>query len=444
MTNPFGCRAAARLTAFVGIASLALVACGGGDDAAGGDAGSSDDPGQFTYWSYWSEGEPHAELMAEAIAAFEDETGIEVDVQWQGRDLSNRILPTLATGTPGADLIDLGSSAARNSFYLEGHAADLSDVLDAEVPGEGATVQQTLSDSYLVGNTDADTGEVFSIPYEGISYCFWYNAERFPELADDPPRTWDEFLTILDEQGDGALALDGTVTSYAGMYLINFVLSYLGPGGWYEAATDETGELFRTEPAYLEAAQRVQELVDAGYFLEGYSASKFPAMQQKWSNNEADFIINGSWLPAEVEPYAAPEFEFRSFQFPAVSADRPLVSQLSSIGFVVLEDGENVEAAKKFIPFFIQKGYQERIGQLTLPARGDVDTAERFADLNAALNDPEMLITENQDGVSRDHGDWVEKVFNVLNTDLINGKITAEEFIDKIATDSAKYWAANG
>src|SRR5690606_25604692 len=139
--------------------------------------------------------------------------------------------------------------------------------------------------------------------------------------------------------------------------------------------------------------------------------SKFPAMQQKWSNDESGFIINGSWLPTEVEPYANPDFEYRSFPFPAVADGLPQVGQLSSIGFLALEASDNVENAKKFMSFFLQHHYQEEIGQLTLPARPDVDTTENLADMNLMLNDPEMQFVDNQDGVARDHNDWNDKVF---------------------------------
>src|SRR5699024_7853178 len=66
------------LAAGVTAAAMTLAACSG--------PGSGDEPSEeFTYWSMWKEGEPQQKVMAQAIEDFEAETGITVDVQWQGR-----------------------------------------------------------------------------------------------------------------------------------------------------------------------------------------------------------------------------------------------------------------------------------------------------------------------------------------------------------------------
>src|SRR5690606_25045079 len=125
-------------------------------------------------------------------------------------------------------------------------------------------------------------------------------------------------------------------------WYLNLAVSAAGKGGVYEAAADKTGEAFKA-PEFLRAAKAVKQLVDGGYFAEGYAASKFPAIQQKWANNEAQFILNGSWLPAEVAPYAATDFEYASMPFPAIEegATRPM--QIDSIGFAAIEGSANVE-----------------------------------------------------------------------------------------------------
>jgi hypothetical protein len=53
----------------------------------------------------WTENEPQAAVLKSAIADFEKDTGIKVDVQWQGRTVLEKVAPTLVTGKV-PDLVD--------------------------------------------------------------------------------------------------------------------------------------------------------------------------------------------------------------------------------------------------------------------------------------------------------------------------------------------------
>ncbi|NUT48860.1 MAG: hypothetical protein HOV94_16370 [Saccharothrix sp.] len=74
-------RAAAALVA----AALALTACCGGNAA-------SDDGKSFIYWSMRKENEPQAQVLAQAAAEFEKETGI---VEVVGTHLSGSIVDSV-------------------------------------------------------------------------------------------------------------------------------------------------------------------------------------------------------------------------------------------------------------------------------------------------------------------------------------------------------------
>ena len=58
------------------VAGLA-VGCGGKKEE-GGDKGGD----KLVYWSMWSEEEPQAKVIKEAIAKYTEDTGVEVDVQF--------------------------------------------------------------------------------------------------------------------------------------------------------------------------------------------------------------------------------------------------------------------------------------------------------------------------------------------------------------------------
>lgn len=430
-----------RVIASVGaIAAAALVVSGCSTDS--GDGGGGEKVDTLRYMSYWTEGEPTSDIMKEAFAAFTEETGIEVDVTWQGRDLPSVITPLLTTSNPTIDMVDMGCAGVGSAIVEAGKGADLTDVLGAEVPGEGKTVEETLSADALA--TGQFEGKTYCLPFELTSnFDMWYNAAEHPDLADNIPVTWDEFMALVEQTGKGSVALDGTIQPYADAWFINLAISAVGKGGVLEAASDETGDAWK-EPEFLAAAEAAAQLVEAGAFTDGFASSKFPAIQQKWANNEAAFILNGSWLPAEVAPYAAEGFEYASFPFPAIDEDGIRPMQIDSIGFTAIEGAAGVEAAKQFMAFFLQKGYQDKIGQIAVPARTDATVVDSLAGVQEALADPDVVKVAANDGYSSGIPGWGVEVFEPLAQKLVLGELAPKDFIAQLSQQQKDWYELQG
>ena len=59
----------------------------------------------IVYWSMWEEDEPQADVIREAAEAYEEATGISVEIQWKGRGIQSLIGPALDAGEQ-IDLFD--------------------------------------------------------------------------------------------------------------------------------------------------------------------------------------------------------------------------------------------------------------------------------------------------------------------------------------------------
>ena len=59
----------------------------------------------IVYWSMWEEEEPQADVIREAAEAYEEATGISVEIQWKGRRIQSLIGPALDAGEQ-IDLFD--------------------------------------------------------------------------------------------------------------------------------------------------------------------------------------------------------------------------------------------------------------------------------------------------------------------------------------------------
>ncbi|MGV9306944.1 ABC transporter substrate-binding protein [Nonomuraea sp. NPDC003727] len=415
------------------VAVCLLTACGG-QASGGGDR-------EITVWSMWSEGEPNQKVLAEAAADFEKETGVKVRTQWKGRTAVKTFLPSLNTDHVPADLVEGNNRELTRQFAATKAALDLSDVYQAKVHGEQATVAETVGEAYRRMATSAD-GVVTQVPYQVSTYGWFFNGKAFPELVTAPPKTWEEFTALLEAQqakGRKPLGQDGSIPNYNARYLEHFARAIMGDEGWHALAPDRTGRGW-LKPEVLQAATMVENLAKSGYFPDGFNATKFPAMQQKWAGGESDFLYQGTYLPKEVAPYAAPGFEFRAFRFPAVAGKTPTLN-VTTTGFGIPKKARNAADAKRFVAFFLQRKYQEKVSTVALEmsVRKDVPAAPQIADLKKALDSGEI----NKADVV-DSGDFTSKVLLPLSDQLLFGKISAAEFTTRMAEQAAAYWKSKG
>lgn len=65
---------------------------------AGGSAQAKSEKKTISYWTMWNEAEPQGRVLAEAAEAFEDETGIVVDITFNGREIRKTLQPALESG----------------------------------------------------------------------------------------------------------------------------------------------------------------------------------------------------------------------------------------------------------------------------------------------------------------------------------------------------------
>ncbi len=430
-----------RLVVVPAVLALTLSGCGafsGSGDDDGGTGGET-----LTYWSMWQRGEPQSRVLQSAIDAFEEESGARVDVQWAGREVGKKV-----RAAANSDRVpDLTDNSAEE--LLAGSAADLysglSDVYAERIPGEDVTVGEVIPETY-VAPYEVASGEPIIAPYEVLSMAIWYDGAKLPEVAANPPRTWDEFVALLRRMkadGQTPIAADGTIPDYNAYWLYQLVERHLGPGWLRRAALDRTGRSW-ADPKFLAAAKRLEEIVGAGYFMDGYEGSKLPAGEQSWAKGDANFLMMGSWAPSATAPAARDGIVYRSFPMPAVE-DSVATEELSLIGFGIPTRGDNPELAARFIAFFMNRRWLSRIASEAdnLTPRADVAAPEPLADLKVQLEEAEEA-NRYLDGLPATAEQFHKGVFLPLDDKLFFGDITAEQFVEQLQKQSADFWKRNG
>ena len=413
------------------VGALTLAGCSGGD----GDDGDS-----ITYWSQWEQGEPQAEILQAAIEDFTDETGIEVEVEWQGRQIMQKVQPLLRSGDV-PDVVDASSNDIRATLVRADQARDLSELFDAEVPGEGATVSEVLGD-YDELITDESMDGPFMLPTILMAQSVFYdgNAHDLGQPAD-----WSEFMTMLEdlkaERGSGPIALDGDIGSYGAVWTSAALIHELGAGGFNTIAADESGQAW-DDDGVRAALGRIAELGAGQYWADGSFGSRFPQVQEQWAAGEADLLFMGSWAPQETSTSTTENFQYRQLGFPAAGNGEFIQSDVS--GFAVLAGSDNPDQAEQLLAHFVQTDVMQALADdaAQLVTRPDVDPPETLAD-TAELVQTRTAV-RFYDGVDGDYPGYPAEVFEPVNLQLLRGEIDVDQAIEVLTTAQQSYWAKQG
>ncbi|MFF4084053.1 ABC transporter substrate-binding protein [Streptomyces sp. NPDC001777] len=403
-----------KLTALLTVGALALSV-----GACGKKNGSASSDKELVYTSSWGADEPQGKIIKSLADDFTEATGIEVDLKFVGRKGTDT-LPTEMNAGQGPDLFDTSTDSV-GPFVAQNLAAPLDDVLAMKVPGEGKPVRDVLPRSVQQASSAED--HVRFIAHTVISTAVWYDASKHPGLA---PRTWKEFIAYLDEakkEGRTPLGQDGTVNFYNAYWFYSALVRSEGAGSLGALAKDPAAW---DRPAVLEAARKVEQLADGGYFQKDFMATKYPAAQDAWAQGTYDLNLNGTWLAAETGAKLAEGTEVASFQLPAGGKDSV---EVGALGWGVNAKGRNTEAAKKFLAFALQKKYGEKISTVAhnIPARPDVPAPDYLAGVQKDVAGAKHTHRTYDDMASDKN--WWNNVFLPLDDQLLSGKIDAETFV---------------
>ena len=180
----------------------------------------------IVYWSMWEEEEPQADVIREAAEAYEEATGISVEIQWKGRRIQSLIGPALDAG----EQIDLFDDDYQR--MVQDHREYLTELkkMSETVDYENHIMPVLLEQVKNWGN-----GELLAMPYQPYITGVWYNKELWEEAGlteKDIPDTWEDLIKVCrkirnSDSGLSAMACDG---EYVNLLYGYQLARYLGAG----------------------------------------------------------------------------------------------------------------------------------------------------------------------------------------------------------------------
>lgn len=283
--------------------TLALAGCA--PSAATNNAGdySAD---TVTLW-YISDAEP---IVTPAIERFEaDNPGVTVDATAYANDDLNTKLA-----------VAIGTQAAPDVFVQRG-GSFLGEQVKA---GQLASLDSVVEDAGLtdsIGTGALATGQVdgsqYALPVLSDASMVWYNTEIFDAEGLEAPTTWEDFIdvvTTLRAEGLTPIAM-ANKTQWPGIHWWSEMVTLAcGPEVLAGIGAGDTNFDF-TDPCFIDAGERIQELVEAGAFNEGFNGLDYDTGESRqlfWSGAAAMNHM-GNWTVGAAQAEAPEMLEKMDF-----------------------------------------------------------------------------------------------------------------------------------
>ncbi len=295
--------------------------------------------------SHYFSGELNQENLNTVMANFTEATGIGVvDSPIGHEDFKAGILAGVASGV----LPDVFSywAGARVQFVVDAGALQtIGDVWDAA----------GLDDVVPAGVADAATlynGERYFVPFNIHYAAFFYNPKVWAEAGIEVPDSWDGLMEAFAEfemQGIDPIAL-GSKFRWPGQFWFDYLLLRTA-GPEYRAAL-MAGDASYEDEEVVRAMEMWQELIDAGYFVEGANAYDWVDAADQVANGQAAVTLMGTWIGGYWKGQElVPGEDYDFFDFPEI--DMVPQAGVGPIDGWVMTTGADAESAGALLEYLV-------------------------------------------------------------------------------------------
>ncbi|MBO0776389.1 MAG: extracellular solute-binding protein [Actinobacteria bacterium] len=187
----------------------------------------------------------------------------------------------------------------------------------------------------------------------------FYNKKTFAKYGLAPPKTYSQFLKVLD-----TLKSKGVTPMYVGLgavgpVYLQFIYYELMASVWQPHVPGqtlgkdlETGVVKWTDPHFTQVMNEEKKL--AQYLEPGYTGEPWQGMPGAFANGKAAMLLDGSWDLASVQK-ANPSMQVGFFPLPGSNNPADNQSEIQNdLTFSVLNGSPHKALAMKWLAFFSQ------------------------------------------------------------------------------------------
>ncbi|MGQ9599905.1 MAG: extracellular solute-binding protein [Anaerolineae bacterium] len=297
--------------------------------------------------------------------------------------------------------------------------------------------------SFTADGSQFGTGNLYGVSPTAEVVGVYYNKEKFQQLGLSVPKTFADFEALLAKAkaaGETPIVF-GNLDQWPGIHIFSAIQHILLPDRtWLDNFVYGQGEVSFDIPENVQAATKVQEWVEAGYFTDGFAGIGYDDSWKLFAGGQGLMMITGSWLSGDIVSTGGEKFGF--FLLPPLEEEGKVLA-IGGVGlpFCIRAGTKNADLAAEYLDWMVSS----RAGELwlekgVLPAvpvdKSKVPTGTLLGDIVTAYG-----VINEADGVGH-YIDWAgPTMYDVLSAsiqELMAMQITPEEFVAKVQAEYAK------
>lgn len=335
--------------------ALTLTACNNGQSASPGNSGeqskgTATKDVTITFQNINPDpSTPSYKMIKQIVGQYEqDHPHVKIELDSLNTDQQKLKLKTQAAAKEVPDITIVNPAAQMKPFVDAGLLAPLNDVADKE--GLKDTFQNGLLNYYSFDD------KLYAFPDGNNIEVVFYNKELFKQAGIQKlPTTFDELITTvktLKAKGITPIAI-GEKDSWTGSLLFMNILLRTNEGPNFLNDVLDGKKTFN-DPAFVEAVDAFQELVQAGAFPDGATSIDYNAGGNIFKTGKAAMYIMGTWETGSIDASSVAG-KVGAFQFPTVNGKGDVNEYVIAPGsaFAVSANSEHLQETKDFLHYFI-------------------------------------------------------------------------------------------
>ena len=314
-----------------------VTGCGGSSDA------DSSAKGGKTELELFSSKAENKDVLQQLVDKF-NEAHEDVTIKITAPADAGTVLKTRMAKNDMPDIVMMGGDNNYTEVESAGMLVDLSN----------QDYISNIQDSYMqmVYDVNKDKEEkAYGVPYATNASGVIYNVDKFEELGLEIPKTWDEFIDVLDQIKDaGEQPLLMTYKdAWTSLCPWNSMAPDLQPDGF----TDDRKEGKTTfAGTHEEIVEKYLTLLD--YAQDDFMGLTYDDGNKAFANGDAVMIINGNWAINQYKNANA-DINVNMFALPASNDEsKNYVTSGVDVLMGVCKDSANEDMAKEFVSFMME------------------------------------------------------------------------------------------
>jgi raffinose/stachyose/melibiose transport system substrate-binding protein len=396
----------------------------------GAAALAGEEPITLTFWNIWGSGDANTEAVTNVIAAYQVEhPNVKIEVEYFENQAYKTTIKTNVAGDTAPDIYSAWGSGFIKPFVEAGKVLSLDSYL---ADGTLDKLNGGALDYFTFGEA------VYGLPFGKAASGFFCNTRVFEENGVKIPDTWDELLSAIDafnEKGITPIITSMKEAWVVGMLFEGLVVKEVGAETVSKTLLKEASF---SDPLYLEAIRRFEELVDRGAFNADAAAVSRDEALASMKAGEGAMYYMGAWEASSFEADDSPDagnYDWRPF--PTIPGGAGAATEFNGgmiDGLLINANTKHAEAAVEFVKYFCEnlsrEGYQKgnympawntsQIDESTLPPV--------FAKINEYTNSATNYVIWWDTGLV---GDDIVTYQTALNS-FIAKQITAEQLVAEL------------